>query len=94
MQVKDNNFKALEKDKKIDTLRKKFNILKEKEYIIFEQKLKTENLEKKVDVKSKDLCKKVNKCKNTDDKSVKAFECSNQEQEGSFKIVAKLEVYV
>ena len=79
MQVKDTNLKAFEQDKKIETLRKKFNILKEKESIVFELQLKFENLEKKVDVTSKELYEKVNECKNSNDKSVQTSECSRSD---------------
>ena len=42
IQLKD--MKAFEQDKKIDTLGKKFNILKEEESIVFQLQLKFKNL--------------------------------------------------
>ena len=67
MQLKDTNLKAFAQDKKIDTLRKKFNILKEKDSIMFELQLKFENLGKKVDETSNQLYEKVKEFKNTQD---------------------------
>jgi DNA repair exonuclease SbcCD ATPase subunit len=80
MKLKDTDLKAFEQDKKIETLRRKFNILKEKESTLFELQLKFEHLEKKVDITSK-LSEKVNEFKTTNVKNVSTLERSSSENQ-------------